>query len=168
MNDANLPRRELMRLGLTGLLAASTAPIHAAPEPCEAFPRARFERYLALFNANDPGYADYYRDDVMLELGTSTIQGRQGILDFYRDVKTHIRESLQLTDFISDANGIAAEVPTEFVCFNDWEDSFWGRPLKRGEVMRVISFAHYRVVNEQFAHIKSARYRLINDWQQEP
>ena len=165
--ETSVTRRTMLRGAGASLLAvAATAPVIGA-EPCGAYPRDRYERYLALFNANDPGYADFYHEDVVLELGTSTIRGRQGILDFYTNVKRHIRESLQLTDYIADANGIAAEVPTEFVCYNDWPDSFWNRPLHRGEVMRVISFAFYRVVDGRFAHIKSARYRLLNDWQQE-
>ncbi|MCC6203067.1 MAG: nuclear transport factor 2 family protein [Gammaproteobacteria bacterium] len=163
----DLTRRALLRRSGTGLLAATALPAVAA-EPCVVvYPRARYQRYLTLFNANDPGYADFYHEDVVLELGTSVIRGRQGILDFYTNVKRHIRESLQLTDYIADANGIAAEVPTEFVCFNDWPDSFWNRPLKRGEVLRLVSFAFYRVIDGRFAHIKSARYRLLNDWRME-
>lgn len=165
--ETSTTRRAVLRRAAASLLVAGAASPVIGAEPCGAYPRDRYERYLALFNANDPGYADFYHEDVVLELGTSTIRGRQGILDFYTNVKRHIRESLQLTDYIADANGIAAEVPTEFVCYNDWPDSFWGRPLRRGEIMRIISFAFYRVVDGRFAHIKSARYRLLNDWQQE-
>lgn len=166
-SSTDLTRRAWLRRGGAGLLAATTLPAIAA-EPCVVvYPRERYEQYLTLFNANDPRYADFYHEDVVLELGASTIRGRQGILDFYANVKRHIRESLQLTDYIADAKGIAAEVPTEFVCFNDWPDSFWNRPLKRGEVLRIVSFAFYRIVDGRFAHIKSARYRLINDWQLE-
>ena len=129
--------------------------------------RERFEQYITLFNNNDPRFIEFYHDDVILELGTDTIRTPQGIADFYANVKTYIRESLQVTQYISDANGIAVELPSEFGCYRDWPDSFWGRPIRKGEVLRIISFVLYRVEEGKFRHIKSARYRLINDWRQE-
>ena len=129
--------------------------------------RERFQEYITLFNNNDPRFIEFYHDDVTLELGATAIRTPQGIADFYSNVKQYIRESLQVTQYISDANGIAVELPTEFACIRDWPDSFWGRPIRKGEVLRIISFVLYRVEEGKFRHIKSARYRLINDWQQE-
>ena len=129
--------------------------------------RERFQEYINLFNNNDPRFIEFYHDDVTLELGASTISTPQGIADFYANVKKYIKESLQVTQYIADANGIAVELPSEFACFRDWPDSFWGRPIRKGEVLRIISFVLYRVEEGKFRHIKSARYRLINDWQQE-
>jgi len=140
----------------------------AATEPaCGGMSRERFEEYITLFNNNDPGFIQFYHDDVVLELGATSIHTPQGIADFYKNVKTYIRESLQISQFIADANGIAVELPSEFGCFKDWDDSFWGRPIKQGEVLRIISFVLYRVEDGKFTHIKSARYKMINDWQQE-
>lgn len=129
--------------------------------------RENFERYITLFNNNDPAFIDFYHDDVTLELGTSIIRAPRGIADFYSDVKRYIKETLQVTQYIADADGIAVELPSEFGCFRDWPDSFWGRPIRKGEVLRIISFVLYRIEDGKFRHIKSARYRLINDWRQE-
>jgi len=129
--------------------------------------REQFEEYITLFNNNDPSFIKFYHDDVVLELGTNVIRTPQAIAAFYANVKTYIKESLQITQYISDANGIAVELPSEFGCFRDWDDSFWGRPIRQGEVLRIISFVLYRVADGRFKHIKSARYRLINDWRQE-
>lgn len=129
--------------------------------------REQFEQYIALFNNNDPGFIKYYHDGVVLELGAAVIRTPQGISDFYNNVKRYIRESLQIGQFIADAGGIAVELPTEFGCYRDWPDSFWGRPVSKGEVLRIVSFVLYRVEDGKFKHIRSARYRLVNDWRQE-
>ena len=129
--------------------------------------RTDFQRYIDLFNRNDPGFADFYHEDVVLELGSREIHTRQGILDFYREVKTYIRESLELSWFVTGPDGIAVELPSEFVCIRDWPESFWGRPLRKGEAMRIISFVHYQVRDGRFSRIKSARYKVIHDWRME-
>ena len=129
--------------------------------------RAQFEQYITLFNQNDPGFIRFYHDDVILELGDAVIRTPQGIADFYNNVKRYIRESLQIGQFIADAGGIAVEVPSEFGCYRDWPDSFWGRPIKKGEVLRIVSFVLYRLEDGKFKHIRSARYRVVNDWRQE-
>lgn len=127
--------------------------------------RDEFMVYIDKFNANDPTFIEFYHPDVILELGASEIRGNQGIGDFYANVKKYIKEALEVTQYISDENGIAVELPTRFECINDWDDSFWGVPLKKGQVMRIVSFVHYVVEDRKFKYIKSARYRMIHDWQ---
>ena len=61
-----------------------------------------------------------------------------------------------------------AELPTEFRVYKDWaEPNYFRRPLKAGEVFRVISFGLYWIEDGLFRHIKAARYKLVNDWQME-
>lgn len=127
-----------------------------------------FMVYINRFNANDPGFIEFYHPDVVLELGAEQIRGREGIGAFYANVKQYISETLEVTQYIADENGIAVELPTRFECIADWQDSFWGLPLKRGQVMRIVSFVHYAVTDRKFSHIKSARYRMIHDWQIDP
>jgi hypothetical protein len=105
---------------------------------------------------------------VVLELGNSTLEGSQAIRDFYTDVKAHIHEKVEVTHYIADATGIAAELPTEFKVYKDWpEPNYFKRPLKAGEVFRVVSFGLYWIDNGLFRRIKAARYKLVNDWQME-
>jgi len=130
--------------------------------------REEFLEYVALFNANDPGFLRYYHDDVVFELGSTVIRGAAGIRDFYGPVKAHIREKVEVAQFVSDATGIAAELPTEFRVYKDWENGFFQRPLKAGEVMRTISFGFYEVKDRKFRHIRAARYKQIHDWRMEP
>jgi len=131
--------------------------------------RERFQEYLTRFNNNDPGFIEFYHDDVVLDLRGTEIRGARGILDFYRPVKEHLRETVEVTHFVADATGVAAEIPTEFRCIKDWgPDNFFQRRLTVGEVLRVVSFGLYWVQDGRFSRIKAARYKLVNDWRLEP
>jgi len=104
---------------------------------------------------------------VVLELGTSQIVGAEGIRDFYANVKQYIKERVDVTTFITDGNQLAVEIPTTFEVIKDWDDSFWGVPLKKGQVMRIISWGFYDIEEGKFKRIRTARYRMVNDWQME-
>ena len=129
--------------------------------------REAYNEYLELFNANDPTFIKFYHPDVVLELGTSQIVGAEGIRDFYANVKQYIKERVDVTTFITDGNQLAVEIPTTFEVKKDWDDSFWGVPLKKGQVMRIISWGFYDIEDGKFKRIRTARYRMVNDWQME-
>jgi hypothetical protein len=153
-----------------GVVAGTTRPSTAvAANACGGFTREEFMEYVTLFNANDPRFIKFYHDDVVFELNNATvIKGPQAIREFYAPVKAHIRETVQVAAFVSDATGIAAELPTEFRVYKDWENGFFQRPLKAGEVMRTISFGFYEVKDRKFRHIRATRYKQIHDWRMEP
>ena len=111
----------------------------------EDMSRADYDDYLRLFNGNDPAFIKYYHPDVVLELNGSEIRGSEGIRDFYANVKKYIREKVEVTAFIRDGNQLAVEIPTTFEVIADWEDSFWGKPLKKGQVMRIVSWGIYDI-----------------------
>ena len=154
----------------TGVVAAAARPsLSATATPsCGGLSREEFLEYVALFNANDPGFIRYYHDDVVFELGATVIKGATAIRDFYGPVKAHIHEKVEVAQFVSDATGIAAELPTEFRVYKDWENGFFQRPLKAGEVMRTISFGVYEVKDRKFRRIRATRYKQIHDWRMEP
>jgi hypothetical protein len=173
MADAVNSRRDFLVAGAAGLVGGVAAGASLAATPAVAatagvgLTREQFVAYTTLFNNNDPAFIQYYHDDVVLELGAKEIRTPQGIRDFYADVKAHIREKVEVTHFVSDATGMAAEMPTEFRVYKDWDNNFFGRPLKAGEVLRVVSFVLYWVKDGKFSRIKSARYKLVNDWRME-
>ena len=178
MSDRDSSRRDFLVSGTAGLatgLAASPLLMQpafaAAPasgrNACGGLTREQYLEYVTLFNANDPRFISYYHDDVEFELANATVHGAKAILDFYAEVKAHIKEKVEVTHFISDATGIAAELPSEFRVFKDWENGYFGRPLKVGQVMRIVSLGIYWVENGKFRRIKSARMRTVNDWQME-
>lgn len=155
--------------GLATPTLLATAPAAAAQvAQCGGLTREQYLDYVDLFNRNDPGFIRYYHDDVEFELANAKIKGAQAIRQFYAEVKAHIQETVTLTHFVSDATGIAAEIPTEFRVFKDWENGYFGRPLKAGMVMRIVSLGLYWVRDGKFTRIKSARLATINDWRMEP
>jgi SnoaL-like domain len=124
--------------------------------------KQQFANYIDCFNRNDfAGFSRYYADDVVLELPKKELRGRDAIVDFYRVVKARVRETLKINEVIVDAEGLAAEVDTEFFGLEDWPD-FIVAPLKKGGSIRLVSFVHYRIRAGKFAHIKSARFRTLS------
>jgi hypothetical protein len=151
---------------LVGQPAAAAQPASAADAPrAGGMPLARYLQYVAWFNANDLRFLEFYHPEVELELGNATLKGAAAIRDFYAEVKSHIHEKVEVTHYIADATGIAAELPTEFRVYRDWpEPNYFRRPLKAGEVFRVVSFGLYWLEDGRFRQIKAARYKLVNDW----
>lgn len=163
-------RRQLLGSALTGgtgLLAAGVTPVLQAAETCAGMTRADYERYVSLFNSNDWRFLEYYHPEVVFELGGQRFEGPEGIRSLYTPVKEHIRETVSITRFVSDADGVAVIIPTTFECIKDWQDSFWNRPLKKGEVLRIVSWGFYEVQDGKFRSILTTRSQIVNDWQME-
>ncbi|HTQ37200.1 MAG TPA: nuclear transport factor 2 family protein [Steroidobacteraceae bacterium] len=161
-------RRQFLASGAGLSLAGATATAASAAAPAKVMSRERYLQYVQWFNANDPRFLDFYHPDVVLELGNTTLHGAKAIRDFYAEVKAHIHEKVEVTHYVADASGIGAELPTEFRVYKDWpEPNYFKRPLKAGEVFRVISFGLYWIDNGLFRQIKAARYKLVNDWKME-
>src|SRR5580658_6471595 len=117
-----------------------------------------FEDYIASFNRDDfEGFSKYYAEDVVLQLGTrKTLRGRQAIIDFYREVKSRIRETLVIRNIVADETGLAVEVATEFHALEDWPDFIAGA-IRKGESIHIVSWAFYTIVNGKFQTIRSTR-----------
>ncbi len=124
--------------------------------------REDFEQYIDAFNRDDfEGFSRFYADDVDFNLGDrKRIIGRQGIVDFYREVKAHIHEELRIIDLILAPNGAGLHVYTKFTTIKDWPDfELW--PTKAGDVREIESIILYTIANNQFTHIKSARFKEL-------
>jgi len=171
MKSPGMTRRRVLSGSValaTGVVAAAARPsVSAAATSCGGLTREEFLEYVALFNANDPKFIRFYHDDVVFELPGTIIKGAEAIREFYGPVKAHVHEKVEVTQFISDATGIAAELPTEFRVYKDWENGYFQRPLKVGEVMRTISFGMYEVKDRKFKRIRATRYKQIHDWRME-
>lgn len=117
-----------------------------------------YAEYIDCFNRDDfDGFSKYYADDVVLNLsGKKTIHGRQAIVDFYREVKAKIRETLVIRTIVADEEGLAVEVATEFHALEDWPDFIAGA-IRKGESIHIVSWAFYRIANGRFTHIRSTR-----------
>ena len=120
--------------------------------------KQQFATYIAAFNNDDfAGFTAYYADDVLLELGARQIRGRTGIESFYRDVKSKIKETLVIRQVIADEDGLATEIDTTFEALADWPDFIAGA-MKKGDIIRIVSFVLYRIEHGKFTHIRSARF----------
>lgn len=122
--------------------------------------RRLFQDYIDSFNRDDfAGFGKYYAEDVLFELGRKKqLRGRQAILDFYREVKARVRETLEIRNVICDADGLAAEIATEFVALEDWPDFIAGA-MRQGDSIHILSFVHYRIRDGKFTHIRSTRFQ---------
>lgn len=120
----------------------------------------QFRSYVAAFNANDfAGFGKFYADDVVFELGAmKRIEGREAILDFYREVKAHIVEVVTPLDVIVTPTRIAMHCRTTFDTFQDWPDfEIW--PTHAGDSRTVETIAMYEVAGDRFTHIRGARFK---------
>lgn len=123
---------------------------------------ADYADYIACFNTNDfEGFGRYYCDDVVFNLGEKRqIIGRDNILDFYRDVKSKVRETLDILAVATGPGTLAVHVHTEFFGLADWPDFIAG-PLMKGEALNIESLGFYYLRDGKFAQIMGARYKTL-------
>lgn len=124
--------------------------------------RDDYADYVACFNANDfEGFGRYYHDQVIFNLGDKKqIVGRESILDFYRDVKSKVRETLEILSVAADSDALAVHVRTEFFGLADWPDFIAG-PLMKGETLNIESVGYYYLREGKIARILGARFRTM-------
>jgi len=121
--------------------------------------RQAFMEYTRAFsNADCERFGEYYTDDVICSLGGPGIvlRGKDGIVEFYREMFKTVRESLTLHQLIADDTGIAADITSQFTAIED-APSFVITPLKKGEFIQVPVFVHYELRDGRIARIKVAR-----------
>lgn len=128
------------------------ARLGGAPEQRQAF----MEYTRAFSNADFDGFSKFYTDDVRCELASMVLEGRTGIVDFYRDMFKTVRESLTLHQLVADDNGLAADITSQFTAIEDAPNFVVG-PLQKGEFIRVHVFVHYTLRAGKIAHIRVAR-----------
>ena len=115
--------------------------------------------YIGAFNRRDfATFTAFYDENVVLHLGgKKTINGRQGIIDFYTEVFKRIEETLVVDQVVLDETGLGGIVRTEFKALEDWPDFIAG-PIKKGESIHIESFVMYRIGPDgKFTEIRSAR-----------
>jgi hypothetical protein len=156
-------RRTFVMISLTGAGAALSGPVQGSA--CRVpFDRAAYGRYVALMNARDTRFTDYYADDIKFEMN---ISGKAGVVKFYADQWAFMRETLAIVSFCSDTTGAAAEVRSELRCIKDYDGTaIFGRVLKAGEVQIVRGYVFYSL-NAQglITQIKGPPPEVLQPWQ---
>jgi hypothetical protein len=151
--------------GVTSLFTAGSLlaarPATAAESKGAAYPREKFEEYIATFSKNDDdNYGRYYTDDVLYERGEHTLRGIEPILAFYREVHEHAHQKLKVVNYAATDTFIGAEVHSEFTAFKDWSHSS-GVTFKKGEYRLNHNFVHYGLRDGKMSHIKSSSFKRL-------
>ena len=117
--------------------------------------------YMAAFNRDDfDGFARYYADDMIFEGRGRHFKGREEMVNFYRTLKSRIRETVTIKEVAVGKNEMAVEIETELYAFEDWLTMPTG-PMRKGERIRSQNFVWYEIQKNKFVHIRSAHYRRL-------
>ena len=119
---------------------------------------AAFKAYTSAFsNADFDRFPTFYNEDVVLELGSvPPINGRQGIIDFYKPMFAKVRETLFPHMILCGDEAIALDATSRFTAIEDAPDFVVG-PLKKGDYIEVRVFVHYALRDGLVSKIKVAR-----------
>lgn len=131
---------------------AAAARLGGTPEGRQAF----MDYTRAFSNADFEGFSRFYTDDVRCELPSAVLEGREGIVSFYREMFKTVREGLTLHQLVADEAGLAADVTSQFTAIADAPD-FVVAPLKKGEFVRVRVFVYYTLRDGKISNIRVAR-----------
>lgn len=119
--------------------------------------QAYLEYARAFSNADFERFGQYYTEDVVCTLGGGMVlEGRSGILDFYREMFKTVRETLTLHHLIADDTGLAADITSRFTALED-APNFIVAPLRKGEFVQLRVFVHYELREGKISRIKVAR-----------
>jgi ketosteroid isomerase-like protein len=119
--------------------------------------------YFAAFNSNNfEKFSQYYADNLVFEGRGRHFKNRDEMVNFYRKVKSRIHEIVALKEVVVGSNEMAVEIETELVAFEDWLDMPTG-PMRKGDRIRSQNFVWYEIKDRKFVHIRSARYRRMED-----
>ena len=122
-----------------------------------------FPDYLRRFSEADfDGFGKYYADDVVLELPSGRVAGREAILDLYRKMAGQVRETLKADMVLANEAALFADIDIEFRCIADAPD-FMVAPMRAGEVIRGRVFTLYGLGEDgRVVNIKTAPYGDID------
>jgi hypothetical protein len=148
--------------GATGLHASrESAGAVACARPSGGLDEQDFRRYIAAFNRNDfDGFSKYYADDVEFEGRAGHFRSRAEVLAFYREVKSRMRETIEIKDIIVGDTDMTADIVTELVVQRDWPEFPTG-PVRKGQIILSQNFVWYEMKGGRFVHIRSAGYRRL-------
>ncbi len=119
---------------------------------------AAYHAYTSAFsNADAERFSAYYTDDVTLKLtNLPLIEGKQGIVDFYRPMFERVREHLTIHKLLADEDAIFVDSTSRFTAVVDAPD-FVVAPLAKGEAVEVRVFVYYTLREGLISSIRVAR-----------
>ena len=131
-----------------------------AAEGGQRMTREVYAAYLAAFNAGDDRYAEIYAPDVVFDHGPyGVLRGRQAILDFYRDIRTQLKERVTASEVVigEDQKVMAVELTTELTAVRDGVKlPSRTEPLKKGETLITRGVVFYGLSDGRVVTIRGA------------
>lgn len=135
--------------------------------------KAQYLEYIDHFNNKRyDKLAEYFRPDIVVEYFSNlddpsrppiTLHGPQQFVDVYANLHQHVRETLELRDFLSGDGLVFAELYTVFDCFKDMAGGAIG-PMKAGDLLAMTNWVLYNLDDEgKMARIRIAHFR-IHEW----
>jgi len=165
-------RRTLMTQALAASAAsAALASAAQAAEACvpksKVITRDRFDKYVALYNAADPTFIQFYNDDVVMET-VPPLTSATEIQRFRRELGAYVIETIHVEYYVSDENGAAAQFLGEFRCIRDMPltamSGLFGKAVKKGQVLKQRGAILYGVANGKFKFIRAFPPIILQDW----
>jgi ketosteroid isomerase-like protein len=115
-----------------------------------------FLQYIHYFNSQR--YDDYYTDDIVLQLPTKDLSGKQAVKDYFGTMNRYIQETVRVCRVFSEGDALVAHIVSDFYCIKDW-DEFIVKPMKQGEMHRQELLVLYRMRDGKFCSIRAGRLR---------
>lgn len=118
------------------------------------------KRYDAVMSYFTPDFTvEFFTDWANPEMAARTMHGRQAFIDAYKKLHEHVREVLELGDFLVSGNRLFVELYVEFHCFKDFPEVL-SRPMRKGEVMIMTNWVVYDLKNDKMDRIRIAHFRM--------
>jgi len=123
----------------------------------EAYPKEKFDQYIARFNAEDhTAFEDFLHPQMHMMNGTLEYTGIEGMIHHYKvNIWPDFKEVLYVPRFVSDDKHIAIHMNTHFEARHDKEDSLFG-PVKKGETFDFNGLIMYDLEDGLFKDIQVA------------
>lgn len=126
--------------------------------------RARYDAYLAAFNAKDyDAVADFYVDPPRMEFFGIVIRSRQELKDFYGWLHSYVKESVTLLNFATGETCTACDAIVRIEAIRDLtreeldaHGAFGFFPISGGEVQEIRQFIFYTTRNGQIEKVEAA------------
>jgi hypothetical protein len=117
------------------------------------------KRYDSVTGYFDPNVTvEYYSNWANPLSPARTLHGTQEFINSYKLLHEHVREALEVGDFMSNDKLMFVELYTEFHCIKD-HLNFSFKPLKNGEVLIMTNWVMYNMENEKMKRIRIAHFR---------
>jgi hypothetical protein len=164
-----LTRRTIVTQALSAgaLLAPEIRASESRAEKSKVVTRDRYDKYVSLYNAFDPAFADFYQDDVVMET-VPPLKGRAAIVAFCRELRSYVIDTLNVEYYVADETGSASQLLGEFLCIRDIPSTalsgLFGRAVKKGQVKRQRGHILYGVKDEKFSFVRAAPPVVLQDW----